>query len=273
MKLSSSNENTLPNQMYTVQPSDTLFLIAQKFYGYGNLWHLIYDANRDLLGHDAKLLKIGMVLVIPPKNQPDMSKGSFRDMLEAIAEFTSGLPSGSPNQYKAENPLGFIGKYQFGEPILIDIGYYKADIYYGHGADKNYWQGTWTGKRGIDSKSKFQNSPEVQDLAICEAFKQNWKRINDSLNGQGKAIKDYLGQKKTFSDRGVSKTITITLSGILAAAHLRGPYGVAGILSKKQVCCDEFSISILRYMDEYSGYDTRLDDFLFQPNLDVLKPL
>lgn len=248
--------------LYTIQPGDTLFLIAQRFYGRGNLWHLIYEANRAVIGNDAQLIELGMILVIPPKNQPDPSKGSFRDMLEALGAFESGLPSGDPEQYKFENPLGFMGKYQFGELLLIDLGYYKASVYYGHGADKNYWQGTWTGKKGIDSKSKFLNSPDVQELAIREAFKLNWKRINDTLSRQGKTIKNYIEQKKTFQDKGVSKTITITLSGILAGAHLRGPYGVADLLSKNQLSHDEFSLSILRYMDEYGDYDTRLEDFL-----------
>ena len=208
-----------------------------------------------------------MVLIIPPKNQRDMSKGSFRDMLEVLGEFESEIPSGDPNQYQAENKLGFLGKYQFGEPLLIDIGYYKANIYYGHGADKNYWQGTWTGKKGIDSKSKFHNSPEVQELAIREAFKLNWERINNTLRGKGKAINNYIGQKKTFKDQEVSKIITITLSGILAGAHLRGPYGVVEILLKNQVFYDEYGISILRYMDEYSSYNVTLEDFL-NPSFD-----
>lgn len=248
--------------MYTVQPGDTLFLIAQKFYGYGNSWHLIYEANRGVIGNDEQLLKLGMVLMIPPKNQSGTNKGSFQDMLEALGAFESGLPQGDPNQYKAENTLGFIGKYQFGEPLLIDLGYYRADIYYGHGADKNYWQGFWTGKQGIDSKLKFQASPDVQEFAIRETFALNWNRINDTLSRQGKAINDYLGRQKTFRDRGVSKTITVTLSGILAGAHLRGPYGVVDLLIKNQVSNDEFGTSILRYMDEYGGYDTTPQDFL-----------
>lgn len=191
-----------------------------------------------------------------------MSKGRFQDMLEALGAFESGLPKGDPNQYQVENALGFIGKYHFGEPLLIDIGYYKADIYYGRGADKNYWRGIWTGKKGIDSKSKFLNSPDVQEFAIREAFALNWRRINETLRVRGKSVNDYLGQEKTFNDNGVSKTITITLSGILAGAHLRGPYGLADILLKKQVSHDEFATSILRSMDEYGGYDTTLEDFV-----------
>ena len=147
---------------YTVQSGDTLFLIAQKVYGDGNLWQQIYEANRGVIGNDPSQIQVGTVLVIPGEGQPGgnsgTGKGNFQDMLEALGAFESGLPSGNPGQYTVENSLGFMGKYQFGEALLIDISYYKADVFYGNGADKNYWQGTWTGKRGINSKEQFKNS-------------------------------------------------------------------------------------------------------------------
>jgi 3D (Asp-Asp-Asp) domain-containing protein len=59
------------NQTYTVQPGDTLALIAQKFYGDGNLWQLIYDANRNTIGPDPNQIQVGMVLVIPAKDNPN----------------------------------------------------------------------------------------------------------------------------------------------------------------------------------------------------------
>jgi len=255
---------------YTVQPGDTLSIIAQKFYGDGSeaSWRKIYEANRAVIGNDPNQLQAGMVLVIPGGNQPQPppgpSKGSFRDMLEALGAFESGLPSGNPNQYKVENSLGFMGKYQFGEALLIDLGYYNTPNPYiggGNGVDKNYWRGTWTGKKGINNKEQFLNSPDVQELAIREAFALNWKRVNDTLVGQGKSVNAYLGKAKTFNDNGVSKTIIITLSGILAGAHLRGPYGVANLLLNDQVSHDEYGTSILRYMEEYGGYNVTPADF------------
>ncbi|RUR80211.1 hypothetical protein ACF3DV_01040 [Chlorogloeopsis fritschii PCC 9212] len=199
--------------------------------------------------------------IFPELLKSHQSKGNFLDLLEALGAFQSGLPMGEPKQYQVENILGFIGKYQFGEPILIELGYYKTNIYYGHGAEKNYWQDKWTGKQGIDSKAKFLHSPDVQELAIREAFTLNWKLIDKTLKKQGKSLESYLGQAKTFNDGGKLKTITITLSGILAAAHLRGPCGMANLLLKNQSSHDEFSISILRYLDEYSGYDLTIEDF------------
>jgi hypothetical protein len=199
--------------------------------------------------------------IYPEFLKTHQSKGNFLDLLEALAAFQSGLPIGDPKQYQVENILGFIGKYQFGEPILIELGYYKTNIYYGHGANKNYWQDKWTGKKDIDSKMKFLHSPDVQELAVREAFTLNWKLIDRTLKKQGTSLENYLGQEKTFGDGGELKTITITLSGVLAAAHLRGPYGMANLLLKNQLSHDEFSISILRHLEKYSGYDMTIEDF------------
>ncbi|MBW4511417.1 MAG: LysM peptidoglycan-binding domain-containing protein [Scytonematopsis contorta HA4267-MV1] len=199
----------------------------------------------------------------PYPNYPNQNygKGNFRQMLEALGAFESGRPSGDPYQYRVENQLGFMGKYQFGEALLIDLGYYTAGTYYGNGARKNFWRGSWTGKNGINSKEEFKNSPQVQEIAIREAFNLNWQRVNSRLAKQGQSVNDYLGRQKTFMDRGQSKTITISLSGILAGAHLRGPGGVADLLMNNQVSYDTNGTSILRYMDEYGGYNITQTDF------------
>ncbi|OLE32541.1 MAG: hypothetical protein AUG45_09975 [Ktedonobacter sp. 13_1_20CM_3_54_15] len=53
--------------LYTVQPGDSLFAIAQRFYGDGNQWHRIYDyCNKQVIGQDPNLIRPGEVLYIPP---------------------------------------------------------------------------------------------------------------------------------------------------------------------------------------------------------------
>ncbi|HEY9663493.1 MAG TPA: LysM peptidoglycan-binding domain-containing protein [Allocoleopsis sp.] len=249
------------NLQYTVQSGDFLSAIAQKFYGDGSeqSWRKIYEANRAVIGPDPTQLQAGMVLIIPAKDQSGTNKGNFQAMLEALGEFESGRPAGDPSQYTAENWLGFMGKYQFGEALLIDLGYYVADVYYGNGADKNYWNGSWTGKRGITSKANFQGSPEVQEFAIREAFLLNWNRIKNALTAEGQSVEAYLGKTQTFYG---NKVITVTLSGILAGAHLRGPGGIAQVLLRPgdPPPQDENGTSILQYIDEYGGYDTTLAD-------------
>jgi nucleoid-associated protein YgaU len=51
---------------YTVQAGDTLWVIAVKVYGKGQLWPVIYEANRDILD-DPSRIRPGQVLKIPPQ--------------------------------------------------------------------------------------------------------------------------------------------------------------------------------------------------------------
>ena len=191
------------------------------------------------------------------------NQGNFRDMLEALGERETGLASGDSRQYKFVNPqLYFLGKYQFAEILLIRLGYYKASSYFGNGADKNYWRSTWTGKNGINSKSDFLNYPEVQEQAIREAFGVYWQDINYLMNKRGKSIQSYLSQVKTFNENGKSKTIKITLSGIIAAAHLKGPDKVVDLLVTGRVSQDPFGTSILSYLEKFGGYQVTPNDFL-----------
>lgn len=50
---------------YTVQPGDTLELIASRRLGRRALWEEIYKLNRDLIGADPARLKVGMKLKLP----------------------------------------------------------------------------------------------------------------------------------------------------------------------------------------------------------------
>jgi nucleoid-associated protein YgaU len=51
---------------YTVQSGDTLWAIAEQFYGKGNLWPRIHEANRAQI-EDPDLIQPGWVLTIPPE--------------------------------------------------------------------------------------------------------------------------------------------------------------------------------------------------------------
>jgi nucleoid-associated protein YgaU len=50
---------------YTVKAGDSLWSIAQRFYGNGESWQKIYDANTQVIGPDPNALHAGMVLHIP----------------------------------------------------------------------------------------------------------------------------------------------------------------------------------------------------------------
>ena len=54
------------DEVYVVQPGDTLWVISVNVYGTGTLWQVIFEANRDILD-DPSRLRPGQVLKIPPK--------------------------------------------------------------------------------------------------------------------------------------------------------------------------------------------------------------
>ena len=52
-------------QTYTVKSGDTLWAIAERFYGQGSRWTVIHEANRGLIS-DPDMIQPGWVLTIPP---------------------------------------------------------------------------------------------------------------------------------------------------------------------------------------------------------------
>ncbi|PHO03759.1 hypothetical protein CSC82_09235 [Rhodobacteraceae bacterium 4F10] len=156
--------------------------------------------------------------------------------------------------YRSMNSLGFVG-YQFGEALLIDLGYYDDDVFYGNGASTNTWDGVWTGKNGVTSLEEFMTA-EAQEQAIQEAFGYNLKIISEGLANGGESLSDYIGTTRTYLQDGEEITVTITETGLMAAAHLRGAYGTLALLQSNDVSTDEYGTSILKYIDDFGGYDS-----------------
>ncbi|MEP4194306.1 MAG: hypothetical protein ABJL99_01575 [Aliishimia sp.] len=155
--------------------------------------------------------------------------------------------------YTSTNTLGFVG-YQFGEALLIDLGYYDDTVFYGAGATTNTWDGTWTGKNGMNSLDDFKTEA-AQEVAIREAFGHNLKIIEEGLARNGQSLNDFVGTTVTYVDDGVENSVELSLTGIMAAAHLRGAFGTLNLLENGSVSSDEFGTSILRYIDQFGGYD------------------
>lgn len=155
--------------------------------------------------------------------------------------------------YRSMNSLGFVG-FQFGEALLIDLGYYEDDTYYGAGAATNTWDGTWTGKSGVNSLDDFMTK-EAQTAAIQEAFGYNLQILQNQLGVYGKSLDDYIGQSRTYTQNGQEVTVTLSLTGILAASHLRGAWGTAALLLDNAVSTDENGTSILKYIEQFGGYE------------------
>ncbi|WP_127079223.1 hypothetical protein [Dulcicalothrix desertica] len=181
--------------------------------------------------------------------QNSKARGNFSDFKHQLARRETG--EANPSYNNTKNQWGFIGKYQFGEALLIDLGYYQAQVYYGDGkgTDRNYWRGTWTGKDGINSKQDFLNNKNnAQERAINQAFKLQLSRLNAELQQNGRSVRDFLGKRI-----GLRGTV-VTVSGLLAASHLRGPGATAQMLLRGTDSRDETGTSIFTYLEEFAGY-------------------
>ncbi|MGO4743241.1 hypothetical protein [Serratia quinivorans] len=197
-------------------------------------------------------------------------------------------------QYAVMNYLGFVG-YQFSEHDLWDLGYYhhydkeNLPMYYSdvdvsnwsngvrdkimvlpegkiHITDVNTWRGTFTGKHDINSFDDVIN-PDKQEFIARDHFDNKYQNIVLQLSGHGKTLSDYLGKTLRWSkcqprlappgDR--PDEVAISLSGLLAGAHLRGAEGVVALLVNHENHADENKTAILQYVYDFGGYDTPYD--------------
>ena len=160
--------------------------------------------------------------------------------MKTLQDFLNDLGAReSGGNYRAFNKYGYAGKYQMGEAALIDCGYYKK-------ASRNYnndWSGEFTGKDGVFSIKDFLNNPQAQENAQIIFKKRQW---------------GYL--KACGADKYIGKIIngyTVTASGLLAAAHLKGAGAVrqylvsSGVINPK----DAFGTSVESYLKKFAGYD------------------
>jgi len=164
-----------------------------------------------------------------------MPKGDFNKFLNDLAARESS------GNYRAINSYGYLGKYQFGEAALIDLGYYKPDDTK-RNKRINDWKGKWTGKDGIYSVKDFLENPTVQEKAIREWMALLWKRIKQ------RGLDKYVGQE--------IDGIPITESGLLAAAHLKGVGALDKYLRGIPVkTTDGYGTDIREYLRKFGGYD------------------
>lgn len=157
---------------------------------------------------------------------------TYDDFLDALGERESGSDYGIVNDY------GYLGKYQFGELALIDVGYYRVD----GTAENDFGKEYWTGKDGIDSKADFLADGAVQEQAIRAYMKLQWV---------------YLSETERFAGQTIGG-LKMTESGLLAGAHLLGAGAVTAFLEGGAVAppSDAFGTAITEYMTLFAGYDT-----------------
>jgi Dyp-type peroxidase family len=107
-----------PGKNYTVQAGDSLFSIAQRAFGNGADWPLIYDANKQTIGPNPNVIRIGEVLVIPTLSPTpgDIYVVKQGDSLTSIAQRAYGNGNLWPLIYNANKQV--IGN----NPNLIQPG-------------------------------------------------------------------------------------------------------------------------------------------------------
>lgn len=126
----------------------------------------------------------------------------------------------SSNRYHVVNQYGYLGRWQVGRATLRGLGYTSV------------------------TKQEFLEDPALQREVVIKLLKHNKYLLR-------KYIQQYEGK--------VIKGVVITESGILAAAHLAGPYNVKKYLRNRSTFQDGNGTSLESYLLEFSGYQLKLD--------------
>lgn len=222
---------------------------------------------------------------------------NFEQFLEALGELRSGKLSGDPQQYFLQNEqTNAIGKYQFSETLMQDLGYYNdQDVL------DNLWSGTWTNKNGVTDLDSLKQKSAVQETAIRESLQQNYDALNSQLNldvylsapnNQGvKTVQYYqLNEDRTDFLRDeqnnlivTTQNIDLSLSGILAGTYLKDSFSISKVLMQlnnqsyvdftadaefnleyyKNYLFDRTNTSIFQYFNDFGEYDVTTEDFIF----------
>ena len=130
--------------------------------------------------------------------------------------------------------------------------------------DTVIFDGKFLGRNGITDRYSFMD-PDKQIFVIKDHFQNKYNGIVSGLAAVGKTISDYIGTTVYWSKLdppvspppgGRSDAVVISMSGLLAGAHLRGAQGVVDLLVNHKNPADESGTYILQYVQDYGGYDT-----------------
>lgn len=98
MELTSSVKPASPAQVYVVRAGDTLWSIAQRFYGNPLMWSHIYYANESQINNPNEIHQ-GQELTIPGAGTKSATKSATNSTTNsAAAGATANAPSAAPAQ-------------------------------------------------------------------------------------------------------------------------------------------------------------------------------
>lgn len=153
----------------------------------------------------------------------------FEEFKEALAERESN------GEYGCKNKFGFLGKYQFGKARLYDFGL-SVEGYHPKGKPV---------LRYI-TEEEFLDNRELQDVLFM-------KHVELYANSFSKKYKAFINKTYTHD----SEPFEITLSGMVAVAHLLGPGGLKDFLNgtnKK----DGLGTEASEYAMKFSNYELEI---------------
>ena len=153
----------------------------------------------------------------------EMAKGNLYDFLTALGQRESS------GNYEAKNNYGFAGRWQFGKPRLYDLGI-SLDGW--HPKDRPQLKNvSWV---------EFKKDTLLQDMAVIKHVKDLKYRF------MRKPYIDYLGKE--------INGVEITLSGLVAGAHLKGIGGVNEFLEGHDNA-DAYNTKISEYIQKFGDYN------------------
>lgn len=147
----------------------------------------------------------------------------------------------SSNNPSAVNQYGFLGLYQFGEAALIDLGYVRMKNRKKENFDNKYTNADWTGKDGIRSALDFLRRPDIQTKAFLEMLQIRKNRLARLK------LTNFVNKK--------IDGVLITLSGLVAGAHLVGEGGLRDWLVEGRPVRDGNGVHVKEYVQKFGGYN------------------
>ena len=161
---------------------------------------------------------------------------TYTDFLAALAQRESSLRADSENRL-----THYVGLYQMGEEAMQDIGLYSGDA-----TSRNDFTGTFSGRYGVSSLADFKGNPDAQTQAVTDYHNRIWNRYL-TRGGVGGAA-DYIGTEMGG--------VTVTQSGLIAAAHLVGAGAVSAWLASGGAVSptDAMGTKMTEYLARFAGY-------------------
>ncbi len=110
-------------------------------------------------------------------------------------------------------------------------------------------KGNWTGKYGIRGEVDFLRNPLAQERALSDLMKRTEVQV------QFKNLRQHIGNQID----GIKSKITVTMGGLMAAAHRRGATGVENYFRFLQN--NKWTTKGRRILPEFAEVETRLREF------------